>query len=194
METEVKYKGYFTLEVITTPNGKREVLRSFNSVSILIYDVKRRRIILVRQPRAAMVTDENPEGLITETIAGRVDKEASIKQIIIDEAMEEAGFDLREDQIDLLNDGKPMAVSAGATNELCYLAFAEVDTEQIENEEKNRGVETEGEAIQRVYVCLDDLERYACEDVRVFALIQYLIKCVLLKALIEFNGKKQEKK
>lgn len=168
------YQGFYTLEVHETAQGQREVLRTTDSVSVLFYDVQNKRIILVRQPRESMISLENPEGLITETVAGRFDVTLGVLQLIIKEAKEEIGATITEDDIELLNNGKPMALSAGAITEKCYLAFVEIKPEMIEEGEREFGAEGEGEKIRRVYVHEDELNTYICEDVRVFALIQYI--------------------
>ena len=172
----IGYEGFFTLEIITTPDGPREVLRTTDSVAVLLYDRSNRRIVLVRQPRVAMATDENPHGYLTELVAGRLDAPIDVKALIVKEAREEAGIRLTEDRIELLNDGKPLAVSAGAIDERTYLAFAEITEDDIEPGERIRGAEGEGERIERLFVSVDDLEGYVCEDLRVFALIQFFLR------------------
>ncbi|MDA1192547.1 MAG: hypothetical protein O3A46_12805 [Candidatus Poribacteria bacterium] len=168
------YEGFYTFEVLQTPDGEREVLRTSGGVSILLHDTVKRRIILVEQPRASLISDENPDGLIVENVAGRFDVRLGAKALAVKEAWEEVGVRLREDQVELLNDGQPMTVSAGATDELAYLAYAEITPDQIEPGEHVRGVVGEGERVTRVFVSLDDLDSYICQDMRVWALIQHL--------------------
>lgn len=175
MNKRIVHRGFFTLEVINTPEGKREVLRSTDSINILVLDPEKHRIILLKQPRASMISTDNPRGLHVETIAGRFDVNLGPKALAVKELKEEAGITVSEDQIEFLNQGRPMTVSAGATDEKAYLAFVELKPGQIEREERAFGAEDEGEDIERVYVCIDDLEEYVCEDVRVFALIQYML-------------------
>lgn len=68
-----------------------------------------------------------------------------------------------------------MALSAGVITERCYLGYVEVKPHQIEEKERLFGVD-DGESIRRIFVAVDDLENYVCEDMRVFALIQYLLR------------------
>ncbi|GIX07818.1 MAG: hypothetical protein KatS3mg115_2221 [Candidatus Poribacteria bacterium] len=172
----IAYRGFFTLEIVDTPVGRREVLRTTDSVVVLVHDVVNDRVLLVRQRRAAMATDENPEGWITEAIAGRMDRGLPVRELIAQEAWEEAGVRLEPEQIELLNHGQPMAVTAGVTNERSYLAYAPVRPEQIEAGEHPRGLSGEGEEIFRVFVPVSELETVVYEDVRVFALCQYLLR------------------
>ncbi|MDP3769988.1 MAG: hypothetical protein Q8R40_03580 [bacterium] len=174
MKKKTVYQGFFSLDIIETSAGTREVLRTTDSVSILIYDSVNRRIVLVRQSRAAMMTDENPQGLITETVAGRIDKQWKLEDIIIDEVLKESGISITKDDIIMLNHGKPMALSAGAITELCYLACAVITPDQMEAEDRVYGDPEEGEQTTRVFVSVDELDTYMCEDMCAFALIQFL--------------------
>lgn len=178
MKKKTVYQGYFSLDVIETPQGAREVLRSMDSISILIYDSVNRRIVLVRQPRASMMTDENPEGLITELVAGRIDKLWKLEDIIIDEVLQESGVSITKEDIVMLNHGIPMAVSSGALTEKTYLAFVRIKPDQMDPEERVYGDREEGEQITRIFLSVDELAEYVCEDLRVFALIQ-LVKLSL---------------
>jgi 8-oxo-dGTP pyrophosphatase MutT (NUDIX family) len=176
MRSEIGYRGYFTLEIMHTADGPREVLRGGDSACVLIYERASRRAILVRQPRVTMIRDDNRDGMLTEAVAGRFDAAYGVKELIAKEAWEEAGVRLDEDRIELLNHGEPVALTAGATDERCYLAYAEVGPDDVEAGEHERGAEGEGEHITRVFVSADDVEGYVCEDARVYGLLQYLLR------------------
>ena len=173
MSIKIAYQGFYTMEVHETPQGRREVLRTTDSVSVLVFDKKRDRIILVRQPRQSMVWDDNPKGLITESIAGRFDTKISVEELIVKELREEIGATIRGEQVRLLNNEHPMAVSAGAITEKTYLALVELEEGQLEETERMFTADRENEQISRVYLHISDIGRYVCEDVRVFALLQY---------------------
>lgn len=182
MEKKTVYQGFFSVDVVEMPEGPREVVRTTDSVSILIYDEINERIILVKQARASMMTNDNPEGLILETVAGRIDKPLPLEDIIIDEVLKEAGVRITKQDIVLLNAGQAMAVSAGAMTEKSYLAFVVIKPNQME-EDRVFGDSDEGERIVRVCLSLDKLKTYICEDIRVFALIEYLRKVLLMSYL-----------
>lgn len=175
MNGEIVYDGFFKVVIIDVGNGPRERIEASDSVNILLFDKVNKRIILARQVREAMIREDNPDGLITETAAGRFDVNLSPKALMVKEAKEEVGVTLTEDQIELLNFGYPMALLAGVITERAYLGFAEVTPDQIEQAERVFGVD-EGEHIKRIYIPADQLETYICEDMRVFALIQYLLR------------------
>ncbi len=173
MSKKIAYQGFFTVEVHETPQGRREVVRTTDSVCVLVFDKPRDRIILVRQPRQSMVNDDNPQGLITESVAGRFDEKIGVEALVIKELKEEIGATIRGDQVCLLNYGHPMAVSAGAITEKTYLAYVELEAGQLEETERTFTAENEDERIERVYLHITEIGRYICKDVRVFALLQY---------------------
>lgn len=176
----ILHKGFFTLESHAregTPH-RMLVLRATDSVAGLLYDRTNDRVLLVRQRREAMERSDNPDGFITELVAGRFDVKLGPKALLVKEAKEEAGVTLVEDDVRLLNGGKPMALSAGVLTERCYLAFAEITTDAVELDERTFGLAEEGEAIGRVWMdaqaFVDGLESGAHECLRTFALALYL--------------------
>lgn len=99
------YKGFYEFVVIETDHGDREIVKTSNSVSLLIHDIVKRKIILLKQKREAMHRAHNPGSLIIESVAGRFDADFGVKELMVREAKEEAGVTLVESQIKLLNNG-----------------------------------------------------------------------------------------
>jgi len=186
------HDGFFKLYVADTTDGPREIVEATDSVNILLYDPLIRRILLVVQPRASMVREDNPTGQIVETIAGRFDVDLSAKELIVKEASEEAGIKLSVDQVEMLNNGVPMAVSAGMTTERAYLAIARVKIESLESldDGKEFGAPDEGEHIERIFYDFDQLHDIVWQDVRAYALVQYLMRMLQAEGIAEFiDGK-----
>ena len=121
-----------------------------------------------------MECDENPHGLIIESVAGRFDCNLKARELIVKEALEEAGVTLEEDKIIFLNNGKPMAVSAGMTGELSYLGYAEITPDMVEKGNRIFGCPEEGEQIERVWMNVEDFLAYPCGCTRLFAYQQWL--------------------
>lgn len=170
------HDGYFKLDVANTPHGKREFLVTTDSVTLLIYDLDRRGVYLVNQVREAMFRPDNMTARITEAVAGRFDVALGPIDLTIKEAKEEVDIDLAPDQITMLNGGRPMAKSPGSTTERAYLAYAEVRANQVGPDRPSFGADGEGEDISRRFVTIEQLRYgYPCEDLCVFALIQYLL-------------------
>lgn len=167
------YDGFFKVDRVETPDGIREVVQTTDSLSLLI--VCDGRAILVRQSRAAMMTEENPDGMITETCAGRFDGDYTPLELAVMEAEQETGIQVQPQNIDFLNGGRPMAVSAGAITERSYLAWAEIDG-RLPRARKSYGNPAEGERITRIELSVGAIPQYLqgkCEDIRVFTLLSH---------------------
>lgn len=175
MKKTLVYDGYFKVFEVDTDDGQRMCIETTDSVNVLLVELEARRVILTRQARVNMISPENPFGVTTETVAGRFDVALSPKALAVKEASEEAGAEITEEQVILVNDGIPMSLSAGAITERAYLAVVFLKPGQLESEERVFGVDA-GEHIRRVFLNFDELEDYVCDDVRVFALIQYLLR------------------
>lgn len=193
MSKNIAYQGFFTMEVHETAQGKREVVFTTDSVCVLVFDKPRDRIILVRQPRQSMVNDDNPQGLITESVAGRFDTKIGVEALVVKELREEIGATIRGDQVRLLNYGHPMAVSAGAITEKCYLSFVELEKGQLEETEREFTADKEDERISRVYLHISEIGKYICEDVRVFTLLQYFQLLYIAKLAMSMSPDKERK-
>lgn len=113
------------------------VLRASDSVVGLLIDETNDRVLLVRQLRAPMVREDNLDGAITELTAGRFDVKLGPKALLVKEAREEAGVTLTEEEIELVNLGEPMALSAGILTERCFGGFAIIHPDRID--ESNEG-------------------------------------------------------
>ncbi len=172
---EILFNGFLKLE--RWIRGKHDifVVRTTDSVSGLIYDEVNDRVLLIRQGRAAMVCEDNPDGLIVELVAGRFDVNLGTRALLAKESKEEAGVTLDEDSIVILNGGQPMAISPGFATERCYLAFAVIKSSQVDDHgDTGRGEATEGEDITRFWMRAEDFCNSTHEDLRVFTLMQYL--------------------
>ena len=141
------WDGFYQVDIVQTPNGKREIIHALNAVAVLLYIPARDEIVLISQIRLPMKNEENPEGRIIEVPAGRFDKDLDAKDLIIQEVLEEAGITLKRRQIRLLNNGVPLATSPGSLTQRDYLAYAEVEEKQIERGDRIFGAEDEDECL-----------------------------------------------
>ena len=86
-------------EMHYTENGVKkrwEVVRSSDSVSILLNNVESKSLIIVRQFRPAIFLRNN-DGYMFELCAGLVDKEGkSLEQIAREEVLEECGYEAKK--------------------------------------------------------------------------------------------------
>jgi hypothetical protein len=156
-----------------------EVIRTTDAIAVFIV-VEGRGALFVRQTRPAMISDENPEGMIEEVVAGRFDRTLTVRQLVVAEVQEEVGATVAENQVKILNDGEPLATSPGVLTERIYLAYVEVRADQIEQRERIFGKPEEGEKIFRSFIPIDRLDMLdatiGCGDMKTFALTQWFLR------------------
>lgn len=160
------FAGYF-VEVFQGMFG-HEVVVGADSVACLIYVRDRREFMMVKQPRAPMVTQINPEGLIKEAIAGRFTKEdarLTATQLMIKEAEEEAEILILAEQIHIFNGGRAMAVSPGVSTEKMTLGLAIIDSSQVEGSDRIFGVD-DHEKTTRVRIPINEARGMIFEDMK----------------------------
>jgi len=176
MKNETLYQGYFTL--IRT-DRKREVILAEDAVAVLVACPKLRKIYMQGQDRDALIGPRNPSGYTVEVCAGRLDKEdESVKAAAAREVAEELGITTDENAIRLIH-GEPLTTSTGMTNERVWLAYVEVEPEQIAKGMR-WGVAEEDESTTRVEIPYDALISYPVTDLKTFALIQWFTSFRLL--------------
>lgn len=145
------------------------------SLTLLIYVKDSDEVIVIEQVREAMRTPENPSGEIMELIAGRFDNNQTILQLAVNEAREECGATIEEDQIEILNNGIPLALSSGSTSEKGYLAYAEIYSYQLESD-RVFGLAGEHERIARHMVKVEDFAKMTYQEIRMMALSQWFLR------------------
>ena len=94
-----------------------EIVTVADSVGFLIWNKDKNEVLFTLQFRAPMGCS------LMEVPAGRFDKNVCIKELVVKEAKEEVGVTITEDDVILLNNGKPLAVAPGVLTERCYLAY-----------------------------------------------------------------------
>ena len=103
VRTEVLSDDWYVLRKVTFRIRKsdgtwvtqaREAYDRGNGATILLYDLQRETVILIRQFRLPTYVNGNPSGMLIETCAGLLDSEAP-EACIVREAREETGFEVR---------------------------------------------------------------------------------------------------
>ncbi len=165
---EVLYQGYFTLCRITYPDGHiREVLEARDSVAALVYVADRDEVLLVEQTRVPAHSATNPHGQIVELVAGRIDKSLSLDEILLEELIEELGVTATADNIQWMNQREPVTLSAGTITEKAYVAYVEVNSSQVDSEDRIYGLAEANERITRRWISREDFLTMVCSDLRV---------------------------
>jgi GDP-mannose pyrophosphatase NudK len=102
MKTEVLSDDWYVLRKVTfrirKSDGRwetqsREAYDRGNGATILLYDLTRATVILIRQFRLPSYVNGNSSGMLIETCAGLLDEEEP-EQCIVREAREETGYEV----------------------------------------------------------------------------------------------------
>lgn len=148
--------------VINTHKVDWDFIKSFNSVSIMLYHKAKDSFIFVKQFRAPLYYHENcanlENGFSIELCSGIIDKDKSLEEIAIDECIEELGFKPKKlIYIDKFYTGFGSGVSAQ------HLFFAEVSDDDIVG--VGGGVDN-GEFIESVWVRLSEYDSFFANNKR----------------------------
>jgi len=172
MNTRI-YDGFVKVDKVQTAAGLREVVLATNSVAFLVYNTDKNEVLLVTQDRAPMMDAHNPRGTILEVGAGRFDNKIGVRGLVVKELKEELGVTATEDEILVLNDEIPLALSPGVLTERQYLAYVEVTSDRIDPTIKLYGEPKEGESIVRRFIPVIELSRIPIHDLKTWALLQW---------------------
>jgi len=174
MRTRV-YNGFLKIEKVETAAGPREVVIATDSVAFLVYNKDTDELLFATQDRAPMMSPDNPQGTILEVGAGRFDVDIGVRGLVVKELKEELGVTATEDEIQVLNDGIPLALSPGVLTERQYLAYVEVTSDRIDPAKRLYGERAEGEAIARRFVLVSELPGVKIQDMKTWALLQWFL-------------------
>jgi len=167
------YDGFVKVEKVETDAGPREVVIATDSIAFLVYNRDRDELLFVTQSRAPMMRPDNPEGAILEVGAGRFDTKIGVRGLVVKELKEELGVSATEDEVQVLNDGIPLALSPGVLTERQYLAYVEVTSDRIDPAKRLYGEPKEGESIIRRFIPIQDLSKIPIYDMKTWALLQW---------------------
>lgn len=157
------------------PKTNHEVIECTDSLAILIHVEDLNKFVLLLEDRLAMRTVDNPTGTITGLVAGRFDNNQTPMELAVQEALEECGADITGEQIEFLNHGQPLGLSPGIITERSYLAFARINSNQLESD-RVFGLAGENEKITRRLVTLEELRNMTYDDIRVMTLVLWYLQ------------------
>jgi len=99
-----------------------EMIKSHNSVHILVDNIDTRELMFVEQVRVpALVNNPDSDGVCLECCAGLVDKDCSIAQIAQEEINEEMGYDVPLEDVKFIRQYLS-SVGTQATDVYCFTA------------------------------------------------------------------------
>lgn len=157
-------------------NGKQrkwDMIKVHDSVIIVIFNINRQKLILVKQFRPAIYYSSVPAvdkengtidtskyppslGITLEFCAGIVDKSKSLVETARDEVLEECGYDVPIDKIQ-----KFKTVRAGVSTQGAYQTFFYVEVTDNMRINQGGGLVDEGEVIDVVEMSIPEAEAYA---------------------------------
>ncbi len=177
IKDKVLSENYFILRNITydltRKNGevirhKREVYDRGNGATILLYNPRKKNVVLVRQFRVATWVNGNADGRLIETCAGLLDDDEP-EVCIRKEAIEETGYQVGE-----VRKIFQLYMSPGGVTEIVHLFIGEYD----DNQRRNAGGGVDDEDIEVLEIpfteALAMMARGEICDGKTVILLQYL--------------------
>lgn len=147
----------------------REAYDRGDGATILLYNRQQKSVILTRQFRLPTFINGNPDGLLTETCAGLLDKD-NPRDCIIKETLEETGYRISNPQKIF-----EAYMSPGAVTEIIHFFVAEYSPENKVSD--GGGLSHEQEDIEVLELTLDQalamIESGEIRDGKTIMLLQY---------------------
>ena len=178
IEKKLLSDNYYILNRVTfdylMPNGQwvnqmREVYDRGDGAGILLYNKKRKTVILTRQFRMPTFMNDNKDGLLVEITAGMLDKD-NPEACIIRETEEEVGYRLKE-----VKKVYEAYSSPGVMTEKMHFFVGEYSEDMKANE--GGGLDSEHEDIEVLELpfemAIEMLNTGKIEDTRTIVLLQY---------------------
>jgi nudix-type nucleoside diphosphatase (YffH/AdpP family) len=176
LTTEVLSDNWYVLRKVTFRIRKRdgswetqsrEAYDRGNGATILLYDLKRRTVILTRQFRLPTYVNGNASGMLIEACAGLLDRD-NAEQCVTRELREETGFDIHH-----VRKVMEVYMSPGSVTEMLYFFVAEYSEAHRVND--GGGVEEEDiEVVELPFEdALDQVTSGEIRDAKTIMLLQY---------------------
>ncbi|MFK5927658.1 MAG: NUDIX hydrolase [Desulfuromusa sp.] len=102
-----------------------EAVKSHDSVSVLLYHIEKKALLLVKQFRPPVYMNHKKHTCTYELCAGIVDKKASLKQITKEEINEECGYDVPLEKIKRISSFFTNVGITGSKQHIFYAAINE---------------------------------------------------------------------
>ena len=141
-------------------NGKSkiwEAVKSFDSVSILLFHEEKNAFLLVKQFRAAVYLNDKNKTFTYELCAGIIDKDDSLEQITKEEIMEECGFDVELSKIEKITS---FYTNVGVSGSKQHLYFAKIN----DSMKKGLGGGINDEQIELFYLPLEQINSFIFDE------------------------------
>lgn len=176
VKTEVLSDNWYVLRKVfyrmrrhdgTWVERTREAYDRGNGATILLYDLKRRTVVLTRQFRLPTYMNGNESGTLLETCAGLLDAD-NPEDCIRRETHEETGYEIRD-----VRKVFEAYMSPGSVTEILYFFIAEYSAAERTGE--GGGIDDEDiEVVEMDFdAALDAVRSGAIRDAKTIMLLQY---------------------
>ncbi|MDR0467470.1 MAG: NUDIX domain-containing protein [Campylobacteraceae bacterium] len=153
---------YITLKRVTYLQNDSEktwdIVKTHDSVSILLYHNEKKSFLLVKQFRPAVfLNNSDNDGYTYELCAGLMDKELSEKETIKEEVLEECGYEIELENIVKINS---IYSSVGVSGSKQHIFFGFID----ESAKRNEGGGTKDEDIELFFLHRDMVKEFLYDE------------------------------
>jgi UDP-sugar diphosphatase len=133
-----------------------EAVKSFDSVSVLLYHEKKNAFLLVKQFRPAVFLNDK-KTFTYELCAGIIDKDKSLEEIVKEEISEECGFEVKTTSIEKITS---FYTNVGVSGSKQYLYYASID----DSMKVGLGGGINDEEIELYYLPLEEIESFIFDE------------------------------
>ena len=136
-----------------------EAVKSFDSVSILLFHESKNSFLLVKQFRAPVYLNDKNKTCTYELCAGIIDKDISLVQIAKEEINEECGFDVPLESIKRITSFYTN-VGVSGSNQILY--FAKIN----DSMKVHKGGGINDEEIELMYLPLKEIDTFIFDETK----------------------------
>ena len=148
------------VKITYNQNGKDkawEAVKSFDSVSVLLYHEEKKAFVLVKQFRAAVYLNDKKHTHTYELCAGIIDKDTSLEQIVKEEIDEECGYDVDVKSIEKITS---FFTNVGVSGSKQFLFYAKIN----ESMKKHKGGGINDEEIELMYLPYEEINEFIFDE------------------------------
>ncbi|WP_419765161.1 MAG: NUDIX hydrolase [Arcobacter sp.] len=134
-----------------------EAVKSFDSVSVLLYNVNKNAFLLVKQFRPPVYLNDKSNLCTYELCAGIIDKDISLEMIVKEEIDEECGYDVPLENIEKITS---FYTNVGVSGAKQHLYYAKID----DSMKSHDGGGIHDEQIETMYLPIDKYKEFIYDE------------------------------
>ena len=138
-------------------NKAWEAVKSFDSVSVLLFNVNKNAFLLVKQFRPPVYLNDQSNLCTYELCAGIIDKNISLEMIVKEEIDEECGYDVPLENIEKISS---FYTNVGVSGAKQHLYYAKID----DSMKSHSGGGIHDEQIETMYLNVEEYEEFIYDE------------------------------